>query len=146
MGLFTRLGALSLCFAPLLLVGCGDATISGTVKFPDGTPLTKGAVVFTGATTELTAGINSDGSYTATSASGIPSETYKVSVTGPIFGPDEDAQASGADAGEAEELYLEDVADDAGEALVARKFSSGDTSGLTYTGGAGKYDVVVDKP
>ncbi len=153
MNLLSRLSVLCLGISALAITGCGDATLSGTVKFSDGSPLTTGSVFFVSDTTQLSAGINSDGTYKATSDSGIPSGTYKVSLSGPIFGPDEstadtasDEEGEEGEEGEETPTYDEEMADDVGEALVARKFQSGDTSGLTYTGGAGTYDIVVEKP
>ena len=74
-------------FALLLifLVGCGsNVTVSGTVKFADGTPLDRGTVTFEDAKMMAYGDIQKNGTYSLDSgeAKGIPPGTYRVSITG----------------------------------------------------------------
>ena len=74
-------------FALLLafLVGCGgNVTVSGTVKFADGTPLDRGTVTFEDDKMMASGTIQKDGTYSLDTGEtkGIPLGTYKVSITG----------------------------------------------------------------
>ena len=115
-------------FAFLLLlvfaVGCGgNAPVTGTVKFPDGTPLDRGIVVFETDKMAARGDIRKDGTYTLTTGEdkGIPPGTYKVSIAGanqPIVIPPS-GQGGGAP-------IITPVTN-----LVDTKFESPNTSGLT---------------
>lgn len=98
----------------LFAVGCGGSgpSVSGTVSFEDGTPLTSGTVLMTGDTVEGFGEIKPDGTYTIGTGDvgdGLPNGTYKISVK------------SYGEAGE----------DGMGVPLVAEKYTTPDTSGLT---------------
>jgi hypothetical protein len=128
-----------ICVLPLLLsaIGCsGKMSVSGKVTFTDGTPLTTGEVRFESSGFLAAGKIQSDGSYqvgTTSETDGIPKGTYKVSIYAldyshikPEMNPMEAPPA---------------------ESLVAEKFRSGETSGLTcVVNGSTKFDIKVDKP
>ena len=73
--------------------GCGkNATVTGTVTFPDGTPLDRGIVIFENDKIAARGFIQKDGTYSLTSGDdkGIPLGTYRVSISGanqPIVEP-----------------------------------------------------------
>jgi hypothetical protein len=70
----------------LCVSGCNsNVSISGTVTFPDGRPLTKGTVVFQSKTHIAKGELNNSGYYRLGSLSkydGLPPDTYKVYVSG----------------------------------------------------------------
>ena len=70
----------------LLMTGCGNyVSVSGTVTFPDGTPLTVGTVVFQSGTHVAKGTLDSSGRYRLGSKSqsdGLPPGEYKVYVSG----------------------------------------------------------------
>jgi hypothetical protein len=79
--------AISLVLVCLAIAGCGKggAKVTGKVSFPDGSPLTKGEVIFQNDTAQYAGAINADGTYImngAVQGSGIPNGTYTVYVTG----------------------------------------------------------------
>lgn len=155
-----------LCSAVLLTMGCGGDgktthKVTGTVKFSDGSPLTKGTVVFASDMTSAQGGIQSDGSYalgTYGVDDGAPAGSYKVFLTGPIFG----SEGAGASEGEEDDGMeyevdpddpegagdsMDDGGDEVGEALVNKKFNAPDTSGLTCeVTGSTTFDITVEKP
>jgi len=66
-------------------IGCGqNVSVTGRVTFPDGTPMTTGAVVFETATMHAMGRIQSDGRYSISTGEerGIPKGTYQVSIGG----------------------------------------------------------------
>jgi len=75
---------------PLFLIivaaaGCGDPTVTGKVTFPDGTPLTKGQVMFQKEGFVASGNIRSDGTYSAgklKDGDGLPPGKYQVFITG----------------------------------------------------------------
>ncbi|MDR0869938.1 MAG: hypothetical protein LBN39_04015 [Planctomycetaceae bacterium] len=105
----------------MLLAGCGGkAQVTGKVTFDDGAPLTNGEVRFEAGNYLATGKIQSDGSYRLSSVGendGVVNGSYKVSV-----------------------VAMEEIVTDpnklpaeqkAAKPLVAEKFRSGETSGLT---------------
>ena len=73
----------------LFAVGCGgNPSASGTVKFPDGTPMGSGIIIFESETLQAIGTIQENGSYSVSSGEtrGIPNGTYNVFFSG--FGPD----------------------------------------------------------
>ena len=121
----------SLFFVTILLIltGCGNPQVKGTVKFDDGTPLTTGGVAFVSGSYTATGAIKSDGSYVLSeskSGDGVKPGNYKVSVS---------AQTGGGSDGEP--LVN----------LVDPKFEDPNTSGLTCeVKGATTYNITVTKP
>ncbi len=136
MGMFLA-GTMSLAVS-----GCGGGDVptyrvSGTVKFKDGSPLTKGTVFFDGDAHSANGQIGEDGSYYLGSFSqsdGAPVGTYKVYIGG-------DAAGSG---------YVDLEAGDkaSGGPLVANKYLSAETSGLTFEVKAqsNEFNIEVEKP
>ena len=75
-------------FVVSLLTGCGDKIkLSGRVVFPDGQPLSVGAIYFTNDHFTARAFLRPDGSYDVGSLAqkdGLPAGTYKVHIVGAI--------------------------------------------------------------
>ncbi|MDR1492417.1 MAG: hypothetical protein LBT05_06835 [Planctomycetaceae bacterium] len=122
---------------PALTVGCsGKTKVTGKVAFSDGAPLTTGEVRFESDGFLAAGKIQSDGSYRLGSASetdGVPKGSYRVS----IYALDYSHIPPGADLMKAPPA----------KSLVAEKFRSGETSGLTCeVNGATKFDITVEKP
>jgi len=120
----------------LLVAGCGkNVRVTGKVTFEDGTPLSKGMVIFSAGATESKAPIGEDGSYvvgTLKSGDGIPRGTYRVYITGAAIIPGMDARG----------VPLGPVT-----LLADKKFSSPETSGLTCeVKGSMTYDITVTPP
>jgi len=70
--------AVSLC----LIFGCGGkagTSATGKVTFSDGTPLTKGVVVYSSKAGSFQGAIKQDGTYTL---AGVPNGEYRVAITG----------------------------------------------------------------
>jgi len=149
------LATLGMSIAVVMMAGCGSGggknthTVKGKVTFSDGSPLTKGIVVFASPGGVAQGEIQSDGSYSLGSygsSDGAPAGDYVVYLSGPIFGPPEDAGSS-EPAEEGAEMYTEGMEDQFGEALVHRKFSEPNTSGLSCNvSGATTFDITVEKP
>ena len=121
-------------------VGCGkNATVTGTVTFPDGTPLDRGVVIFENDKIAARGDIRKDGTYSLTSGEdkGIPPGTYRVSISGanqPIIEPPT------AEGGGAPKITL--VTNP-----IDRKYESPSTSGLTReVTGRTTFDIIVDPP
>ena len=126
-----------------LLVGCGSDgvrtyPVTGTVTFPDGTPLAGGLVQFRSVTGEHRVGargpIQQDGSYqlgTFESGDGAVEGDHEVLVTPPPFEGDRD-----------EVRFVPEI--------IHRKHTSFSTSGLRYTvspdGDDNQFDIVVERP
>jgi len=67
------------------IVGCGgNCTVTGTVKFPDGTPLDRGSVIFESDKLVANGKIQKNGTYSLISGEkkGILPGTYRVSIGG----------------------------------------------------------------
>jgi hypothetical protein len=122
----------------ILLTGCSSNTkVTGKVMFEDGTPLTTGEVRFEASGGFLASGrIQPDGTYTMgslTEKDGVPKGSYKVSV----FAMEYPDVKPGAD--------LTKVPSP--KSLVAKKFTSGETSGLECkVDGKTTFDIKVEKP
>ena len=124
-----------------LALGCGgDVSVSGRVTFPDGTPLTVGAVVFETSDFYATGPIDSNGYYTmaTNSGPGIPRGTYQVTIQ---------------DTHNPREVYNPNNPDLPPrliwptERLIDPKFGNLGTSGLVCeVKGRTKFDITVTKP
>jgi len=135
---------------PLVFSGCGGGgnLVTGTVTFPDGSPLDCGTVVFESATQTFYGGINSEGAYTmlgGTGNKGIPSGTYQVYLMGTVrsgnptpavIPTDSDGNQIGPPPKELPDIQL-----------VAAKFNQKGTSGLQcVVQGKTEFDIPVEKP
>lgn len=136
----------ALLLAPWTLAGCGSnvktVPVSGKVKYTDGTPVTKGVIVFQNSSQpsiEARGVIQPDGSFTLTTETegdGAPPGTYKVYF---------------ADSGSNE--ALEDNPntpqdESLPQPLFGQQYMSPDTSGITkeVTGASNFDDIQVGKP
>ena len=139
-------------FLPLLVIifiaGCGDPKVTGKVTFPDGTPLTKGQVMFQKEGFIASGDLQKDGTYSAgknKDGDGLPPGTYKVFISG----------ASTYDAAELAEIQ-EQIASSGGAPvfrtprpvnLISTKYESPGSSDLTVeVKGRTKYDFTVEPP
>ena len=104
----------------ILLVGCGsNVTTTGTITFPDGTPLTEGMIIFQDDLNEFNSNIRRDGTYSMwgiREGDGIPPGAYSVSFRFPNY------------------MFAE-------SAPVSAKFLDPDASGLAAEVSAGKRNV-----
>lgn len=133
------------CYSLVFVVGCSQNTVvTGTVKFEDGTPLTKGTIVFESATTRVSSPLNAKGEFTlggVTVNDGVPPGTYK----GWFIGTFADPASSGGAARHAAPRAMPQKTP-----LIDQKYFEGVTSGMTLEivkgSGAIKRDVVVEKP
>lgn len=132
----------TLIFALLVLTGCsGKVNVTGTVKYPDGTPLAQGNVFFRNADkTRMYQGtLQPDGSFALgelQDGDGIPSGTYAAWIAGANTS-DYERNAAGVPVGKKIDTILIDT-----------KYESPDTSGLSFTVGGGKnvLEITVEKP
>lgn len=133
---------LSGCCA-LGLVGCGSGgpgtyPVSGRVTFADGSPLTKGVVVFASPSGNARGSLDEEGRYvlgTVTTTDGAAAGSYRIFLAGPIF---EDSKGNATE-------YSENL--EQSEALVDVKFSDPTNSGLTCeVTGRTTFDFTVSKP
>ena len=127
---------LILSISLLFSVGCGqNVRVTGKVTFEDGSPLTKGVVIFNAGATESKAPIEEDGSYTVgtlKSNDGLPRGTYRVYITGASLFPG--INAKGAPLGPVVHL-------------VDTKFAAPETSGLTCeVKGSMTHNITVTPP
>ena len=133
--------ALSAGVAVLPLAGCGRSdlhAVSGTVRFPDGSPLTTGRVVVTYVPQAAYGGwgyIKPDGTFTLgslTQTDGIRAGTVRVAIT---FASEADGKPGG-DGGSAKP-----------KPLVHARFESPETSGLSFEiPRQTKWEIVVERP
>jgi hypothetical protein len=124
----------------LLLTGCGNGTkITGTVKLSDGTPVTKGQVVFDNGTESYFGTIKSDGTYVTggnKTVEGIPNGHYKVWLAGTETAENQ----FGADGTVTSYTVTQ---------TVAKKYTSPNTTDLKFEvkpGGTKTFDITVEKP
>jgi hypothetical protein len=132
---------LTACLAALAFVGCGRRDlhpVSGTVRFPDGSPLTTGRVVLDYGIGSKYGGwgyIKPDGSFTLgslTQTDGIRAGTVKVAIT---F-----AYAGEGDSG-SEGTFTKF------KPLVHPRFENPETSGLSFEiPRQTKWEIVVERP
>ncbi|MDR2171410.1 MAG: hypothetical protein LBP59_14805 [Planctomycetaceae bacterium] len=122
------------------VTGCsGKVQISGTVKYSDGDPVTRGNVVFESADSSYFGVINKDGTYITggnKQVEGIPKGTYKVWL----------AQT------ESSENFFDENGTVVSYTItpkVAKKFTSSDSTDLIFevkSGGTKTFNIVVEKP
>jgi hypothetical protein len=119
-------------------VGCSQGTvITGTVRFDDGTPVTRGSVVFNSGTKSLRGPISPDGTYTSGGVKekqGIPDGVYTVWLAGT-----EESVPSDASGGLSASIMTQ---------VVAPEFRSASKSPLKFEvkkGGDRKFDIVVKR-
>jgi hypothetical protein len=137
----------SLCIAGLVLfsAGCGGGgpakyKVTGKVTFADGTPLTKGIVIFANPAGNARGQLDSSGNYKLGmegAGDGAGAGTYQVFLAGPIF--DAPQPSTGTD----DYMAIKEET----EALVNPKFREPTTSGLTCeVKGSTTFDITVEKP
>ncbi len=126
-------------FMALAFLGCGgNQSLSGKVTFSDdGSPLTKGVVIFTTATHNAQGVIKKDGTYVVGFQKlndGIPRGDYKVYIGGA-----EDVISTRTSDGGESNRYVP---------LIDSKYFSSENSGLTFKadGSQRTFDIQVDRP
>lgn len=130
------LGLLALLILAVLGCGGGQKThpVTGKVTFPDGTPLTKGEVVFEGAEYEARGQIKEDGTYELGSYEvddGAPPGSYRVYLDGAAAGHSDDFEEG----------------EDEPKPLVHPRFLSAETSKLECeVDGETTFDIAVEQP
>jgi hypothetical protein len=132
-GFWTSLFIGMLLVASMVAAGCGGRDlhkVSGTVRFPDGSPVPLGRVVVAYGDGGGSWGrIQQDGRFTIgtfTEKDGMKAGTYRVAI--------KDAEIS-------------DLAKGTVQQLVHRRFLSPETSGLSFSvPDQMSWDIVVDKP
>lgn len=127
------------------LAGCGGpggTTITGTVKFDDGAPLSQGVVVLSSETKTFRGAVTPEGNYSV--AAVLPGE-YRVAITGTSVG--------GSDEGDSMEYNDEtqSYVTPQGESkppteLISKKFASSEDSGLSITVPSDDYSLTVTSP
>jgi hypothetical protein len=131
---------ISILWLMFCITGCsGKTKISGTVTFSDGTPVTKGSVVFDNGTESYFGTIKNNGTYVTggnKQIEGIPNGNYKVWL--------------------AQTEITENILDADGHVAsykvtqtIAKKFISPNTTELTFEvkpDGQKIFDIVVEKP
>ena len=123
------------CAVLILIVGCGpNVSMKGKVTFEDdGSPLTKGSVIFSTPTFQASGEIKEDGSFVVGSLrsnDGLPPGTYKVAISGA-----EDMIATGNPTGQPS------------YSLIDPKYNSPQTTDLTFevTPSTHVYDIKVPR-
>ncbi|MDR1141977.1 MAG: hypothetical protein LBL62_09815 [Planctomycetaceae bacterium] len=121
-------------FLSILILGCGGkgSSVTGMVRFGDGTPLTAGTVLFESGQHSFSGNIRNDGTFQMTGdsvKSGLPDGTYAVAVVRAIeTSTDSDGNPTARD-------------------LIDTKFAQTKTSELTCTvKGKTIFDIKVTKP
>jgi len=125
--------ALALCCLVILTGGCGSGMkqLTGKVTFEDGSPVTLGSVIFVQGSFQSRGDIRPDGTYTVgTNAAkdGIPPGEYRVYITGVM-----EERGMGADG---MPNYV---------SLIDEKYTSPETSGLTYTAGTSPFNITLER-
>ena len=134
----------------LFVCGCGNgsATVKGTVKFDDGTPLTVGYVKFIGGTTEASGAIKTDGTYVLgelKAGDGVKPGHYKVVVVGAMIIPP--TPVSQTPPSTSPRVSPPPVSVPPPTYLIDRKYETPATSGLTCeVKGGMTYNITVTKP
>jgi hypothetical protein len=121
-------------FLLLLSIGCGQIKVGGKVTFSDGSPLSKGKVIFENDKSTFTANIREDGSFNMgilKDGQGIPAGKYNVAI----------AEAFDEDFPAADKPPII-------KHLIAEKFRSTKTSGIEHDIKKNTRDIsiVVEKP
>ena len=109
-----------LTLSAMLLSGCGQTKVTGTVSFPDGSPLTTGTIIFEDDKNSYTATIKDDGSFKMgmlKDGEGIPPGQYRVAIM--AVDPESDND-------------VETQATSKARFLTHPKYASSRTSGITY--------------
>ena len=123
------------------VVGCGGSgvDVSGSVLFPDSTPLTQGVVALTGEGHTHQGKIATDGSY---NVSGLLPGTYKVAITGTTTGGESSFDSTQID--EATGEYVKPPAEFPPEVnLIADKYSDMEISELSIVVPSDDYTLNV---
>ena len=131
-----HVGLLIITLFVLIILGCSDGKVrlGGKVTYSDdGTPLETGTVGFTTATYNARGSVQEDGTFVISSekpGDGLPPGTYRVHI-------------SGAD----RQIGIDGEGNPIWEPLIAPKFTSPDTSGLTLevTPQTTVYNIEVDR-
>ena len=117
----------SLAVFTLFCVGCGDPTVTGTVKFSDGTPLSGGMVVLQNETSQGIGELRHDGTFTVYQyrpGDGLKRGKYTGYISGAV------------------------AADDFGNTtpLIPSKYTDAATSGIVYDSDEhrGRLEIVID--
>ena len=139
---------LSMFSVSLLLTGCGGGNmVSGTVTFPDGSPLERGRVVFDSGAHTFYGEVNPDGTYEMQGGTGgrtIPAGTYGVYLMNTVLTAetvdnrsiDDDGNPIGPEPRSAPDIHL-----------VAAEFTRKTTSGLEcVVNGRTVFNITVEKP
>ena len=134
-------------FVIALMSGCGDPKVTGKVTFPDGSPLTKGQVMFQKEGFIASGDLRQDGTYSAGKAKdgdGLPPGQYQVFISG-AMDTEETQPAQPQSTGLAKSPFFSTPRL---IPLVASEFLSPKTSGLSVEvkGGSVKYDFTVEPP
>ena len=120
----------------VFVAGCGDPTVTGKVTFPDGTPLTKGQVMFQKEGFVASGNIQQDGTYSAgklKDGDGLPPGKYQVYITGTMVSGGSDATSPS--------LTSRPIS------LIAPKYTAPNTSNLTVeVKGNTTFDFTVEPP
>jgi hypothetical protein len=135
--------------AIVFAIGCGDPKVTGKVTFPDGTPLTRGQVMFQKEGFVASGDIQRDGSYSAgknKDGDGIPPGTYEVFIVGAsTFGELQNADVTpqvGPGGADSRAIEMAQTI-----SLIHSKYTSSATSGLTVVVEKSmKYDIKVEPP
>ena len=116
-------------FCLLFVVGCGDPKLSGTVKFPDGSVLTAGTVVFQNEKSQGIGELKSNGTfnvYQYKPGDGLKKGVYQVYIQGAHSVNEQSGQLS---------------------PLISEKYADPKTSGITYDSSSGStIEIVVEPP
>jgi hypothetical protein len=117
----------------LTMIGCGNPRVTGNVTFSDGTPLSKGQVVFEDEKNTYIGKIQPNGAFrmgVLKDGEGIPSGKYKVAIYGAN-----------------DEEIVDPEAAPVVTPLIAPQFRSTKTSGIEYDISKSiKIAIVVEKP
>ena len=138
---------LLLCGSIMLLsafVGCGkNCSVSGKVTFSDGTPLTRGKVVFESPTLISSGPVQKDGTFqlgTLKPKDGVPPGSYKVCFSD-IITPSIKTIPPANGKGPPKVVVTHP------ESPIDKKYLNAETSGLTCdVKGSMKFDIVVEPP
>jgi len=133
---------------PLLVLvfvaGCGDPKVTGKVTFPDGTPLTKGQVMFQKEGFVGSANIQKDGTYSAgklKDGDGLPPGQYEVFITGTAMYDDSEVETPQEFVAGGKPNFRTSTPVE----VIDFKYMAPNTSGLKVdVKGATKYDIKVE--